>query len=149
MDCYHIATKARSQLTILGHCVCTLRQKKLKLSHYTPWKRLGERRCSSYSFLTWALDGGEWSAARPGRALAQGKGLPVPIVQEAGWAPEPVWTQVRGKILCRCRGSNPDRPVRSQTLYWLRYPGSHAQTVPLWIALNYVLAPIYTSQPIS
>jgi hypothetical protein len=22
-----------------------------------------------------------------------GKGLPVPIVQEAGWAPEPVWTQ--------------------------------------------------------
>jgi hypothetical protein len=22
-----------------------------------------------------------------------GKGLPVPIVQEAGWAPEPAWTQ--------------------------------------------------------
>jgi hypothetical protein len=22
-----------------------------------------------------------------------GRGLPVPIVQEAGWAPEPVWTQ--------------------------------------------------------
>jgi hypothetical protein len=22
-----------------------------------------------------------------------GKGPPVPIVQEAGWAPEPVWTQ--------------------------------------------------------
>jgi hypothetical protein len=37
--------------------------------------------------------GGEWSASRPGRALPPGKGPPVPIVQEAGWAPEPVWTQ--------------------------------------------------------
>ena len=30
--------------------------------------------------MTTALDGGEWSAARPGKD-------PVPIVQEAGWAP--------------------------------------------------------------
>jgi hypothetical protein len=37
--------------------------------------------------------GGEWSASRPGRALAPGKGPPVPIVQKAGWAPEPVSTQ--------------------------------------------------------
>jgi hypothetical protein len=55
---------------------------------------MGERRYSSYSFLTSALDGGEWSASRPCRALSPGKGPPVPIVQEAGWAPEPVWTQV-------------------------------------------------------
>jgi hypothetical protein len=48
----------------------------------------GERMYSSYSFLTSALDGGEWSASRPGRALPT-----VPIVQEAEWAPEPVWTQ--------------------------------------------------------
>jgi hypothetical protein len=40
-----------------------------------------ERRYSSYSFLTSALDEGEWSASRPGRALPPGKGLPVPIVQ--------------------------------------------------------------------
>jgi hypothetical protein len=53
----------------------------------------GERRYSSYSFTTSALNGGEWSASRPGRALLPGKGPPVPIVQEAGWAPEPVWTQ--------------------------------------------------------
>jgi hypothetical protein len=53
----------------------------------------GERRYSSYSFTTSALDGGEWSASRPGRALSPEKGPPVPIVQEAGWAPEPVWTQ--------------------------------------------------------
>jgi hypothetical protein len=36
---------------------------------------------------------GEWSASRPGRALPRGKDPPVPIVQEAGWAPESVWTQ--------------------------------------------------------
>jgi hypothetical protein len=38
----------------------------------------GERRCSSYSFLTSALDGGEWSASRPGRALP-----PVPTIENA------------------------------------------------------------------
>jgi hypothetical protein len=54
---------------------------------------LGERRYSSYSFLTSALDGGEWSGSNPGRALPPGKGAPVLTVQEAGWAPEPVWTQ--------------------------------------------------------
>jgi hypothetical protein len=48
---------------------------------------------SSYSYSTSALDGGEWSASRPGRALAPEKGPLVPIVQEAGWAPEAVWTQ--------------------------------------------------------
>jgi hypothetical protein len=37
--------------------------------------------------------GGEWSESRPGRALPPGKGPPVPIGQEVGWAPEPVWTQ--------------------------------------------------------
>jgi hypothetical protein len=36
---------------------------------------LGGRGDSSYSFTT------------------SGKGSPVPIVQEAGWVPEPVWTQ--------------------------------------------------------
>jgi hypothetical protein len=53
----------------------------------------GGRRYGSYSYLTLALDGGEWSASRPGRVLPPGKGPPVPIGQEAGSAPEPVWTQ--------------------------------------------------------
>ena len=34
---------------------------------------------------------GEGSALRPCRSLPPGKD-PVPIVQEAGWAPGPVWT---------------------------------------------------------
>jgi hypothetical protein len=73
---------------------------------------LGDRRYSSYPFLTSALEGGEWSASRPGRSLPRGKSPPVPIVQEAGWAPEQVWTQrLEEEILCLCRGSNPGRPV--------------------------------------
>jgi hypothetical protein len=67
--------------------------KKLKVSHCAPRGAWEERRYGSYSFITSGLDGGEWSASRPGRALPLGKGLPVPIVQEAGWAPEPVCTQ--------------------------------------------------------
>jgi hypothetical protein len=65
---------------------------------------------SSYSFKTSALDGGEWSASRADRSLPPGKGPPVPIVQEAGWAP-PLDTEVTGKILRPCRESNLDRPV--------------------------------------
>jgi hypothetical protein len=52
----------------------------------------------------------------PAALLPPGKGPPVPIGQEAGWAPEPVWTQDRGKIHCSCRGSNPDRPVVQSTI---------------------------------
>jgi hypothetical protein len=54
---------------------------------------LGDRRYSSYSFLTSALEGAEWSASRPGRALPPRKEPPVPTVEEAWWAPEPVWAQ--------------------------------------------------------
>jgi hypothetical protein len=54
---------------------------------------LGDWRYSSYSSLTSALEGCGWSASRPGRTLPRGKEPPVPIVQEAGWAPEPVRTQ--------------------------------------------------------
>jgi hypothetical protein len=71
----------------------------------------GGRMYNSYSFTTSALDGGEWSASRPGRALPPGKGPLVPIVQEAGWAPEPVWTQrLEEKSFRLYRGSNLDRP---------------------------------------
>jgi hypothetical protein len=48
---------------------------------------------SSYSFMTSALDGGEWSVSCPGCALPPGKESPVPTGQEAGWASEKVWTQ--------------------------------------------------------
>jgi hypothetical protein len=48
----------------------------------------------------------------------RGKGPPVHIVQEAWVDPRAgLDAETRGKILCLCRGSNPVRPVRSQTLY--------------------------------
>jgi hypothetical protein len=68
-----------------------------------------ERKYSSYSFLTSALDGGEWSASRTGCALALGKGPPVPILQETGWAPEP---EATGKILSPLPGIEPRSPGR-------------------------------------
>ena len=45
---------------------------------------------------------------------------PVPIVQEAGWAPEPVWTGAENLASTGIR--SPDRPARSQSLYRLSYP---------------------------
>jgi len=67
--------------------------------------------------MTAALEGGEWSAARPGRTLAPGKD-PVPILQEAEWASGPVWTSGKSRPH---QDSIPDRPARSQSLYRLSY----------------------------
>jgi hypothetical protein len=84
-------------------------------------RRLGERRYSSYSYLTSALDGGEWSASRLGHALPLGKGTPgTPgTLWIGGWVGPraDLDSGARRKILCPCWGSNPGRPVRSQTLY--------------------------------
>jgi hypothetical protein len=79
----------------------------VKQSRYTPWRRLGERRYSSYSFSTPALDRGEWSASRPCRAFTPGTHC------TGGWVGPRAGldTEDRGKILCPRRGSNPDRPV--------------------------------------
>jgi hypothetical protein len=69
--------------------------------------------------MTLALDEGEWSAAHPSHTLPPGKD-PVPIVQEAGWAPGPVWTYAENLAPTRIR--SPDRPDHSQSLYRLSYP---------------------------
>jgi hypothetical protein len=86
--------------------------KKVKQSHYTPWMRLGGEEYSSYSFSTSALDGGEWSASRPGRTFTPGERTPT-THWTGGWVGPraSLDTQARGKILCPCRGSNLDRPV--------------------------------------
>ena len=56
---------------------------------------------------------GEWSAARPGRTLPPGK-IPVSILQEAGWAPGPVWTGGKSRSH---RDSIPDRAARYLSRY--------------------------------
>ena len=70
--------------------------------------------------MTTALEAGEGSASRPGPLFTLGKD-PVSIVQEAGWAPGPVWTGAENLGPTRIR--SPDRPARSQSLYRLSYIG--------------------------
>jgi len=72
--------------------------------------------------MTTALEGGEGSASRPGRSYTPGKDL-VPIVQEGGWAPGPVWTGAvnlappgeerisRSNLICICSSQRRDSPV--------------------------------------
>ena len=61
-----------------------------------------------------------WGVSITPRPLFSPGKEPVPIVQEAGWAPGPVWTGAEN--LARTGIWSPDRPARSQSLYWLRYP---------------------------
>jgi hypothetical protein len=72
-----------------------------------------------YSISNSALGGGGWSATFPSRFTPRKD--PVPIVQEAGWAPGPVWTGAKNLDPIGIR--SPDRPARSQSLYRLCYSG--------------------------
>ena len=54
---------------------------------------------------------------------------PVPILQETGWAPGPVWKAEKSRPH---RDSIPDRPARSQSLYRLSYP-AHTRVIVLFI----------------
>jgi hypothetical protein len=102
--------------------------KQIKQSHNIPVEVQGERRYSS-SFTTSALDRGEWSASRPGRSLPTGKGPPVPIVQETGWAPD---TDIRGKISCLCRGSILDLLVVQSIAKHYTDWATPSPKVPVW-----------------
>jgi hypothetical protein len=68
--------------------------------------------------LNSVLDGGEWSASRPGR-FASGEHLPIPSREDAGWILEPVWT------LCRRENS-------VVQLIGRRYTGSHKDFLNLF-----------------
>jgi hypothetical protein len=85
---------------------------KVKQSRYTPWRRLGGEAYSSYSFSTSTLDGGEWSALRPGCAFTPGERTPGTHCT-GGWVGPRAGldTETRGKIPLPLPGSNPDRPV--------------------------------------
>jgi hypothetical protein len=76
----------------------------------------GERKYSSYSFFTSALD---WVGGKrhPRPSFTPGKGSPVPIGQDAGWGPEPVWTQrTEEKIHCLYRTAVVQSVVRHCTV---------------------------------
>ena len=101
----------------------------------------------------------KWSRYRPGVAQRVGRGIallfhdrdtrrgwvvsstprphftpeknPVPIIQEAGWAPGPVWTGGKSRPH---RDSIPDRPASSQSLYQLSYL-AHIHIIYIYIYL--------------
>jgi hypothetical protein len=90
--------------------------------------------------MTTALEGDEGSASRPGHSLPRED--PVPIVQEDGWAPGPVLTGVENLAPTGIR--SPDRPVRNQSLYRLRYP-AHRSLLPHISTCNFVLMLLLSS----
>jgi len=62
----------------------------------------------------------EWVVSSTARPHFTPGNDPVPIVQEAGWAPGPVWTGGKSRPH---RDSIPDRPVRSSVAIPTELPG--------------------------
>jgi hypothetical protein len=86
----------------------------------------GERRYSSYSFSTSALDGVSGQHQPPAALYPRKKNPRYPLDRRLGGPRAGLDAKARRKILCFCRGSYPGRSVRSQILYWLSYPGSNS-----------------------
>jgi hypothetical protein len=81
--------------------------------------------------MTLALEEGGWKVLRPGRFIP-GKD-PVPIVQDAEWSPEPVWTCAKNLAPTGIFFRSPDRPSRSQSLYQLSYPSPCRQRARVYV----------------
>ena len=73
----------------------------------------------------WVVSSTLWPLFTPGK-------YPVPIVQEAGWAPGPVWTD--GKSL-HTGIRSPEGPAHSQSLYRLSYL-AHKTGKYIWKCMN-------------
>ena len=58
---------------------------------------------------------------------------PVPILQEDGWAPGPVWTDGKSRPH---RNSMPDRPARSQSLCRLSYPAHSNHIIVIFFSVT-------------
>jgi hypothetical protein len=93
-----------------------------------------EYRYSSSLSLTSALNGAGCSTPRIGRFTPRERD-PVPILEEAGWAPGPVWTDAENPAPNGIR--SPERPVRSESLYRLRYPGPHTWAIGIYLKIQW------------
>jgi hypothetical protein len=71
----------------------------------------GENKYASYSSTISALDGGEWSASRPGRAFPRGKDPRYPLYRRLRGPQSRYGHRGLRKISFPCRGSNLDLPV--------------------------------------
>ena len=86
--------------------------------------------------MTTALEGGWVVSSTPRLYFTPGKAS-VPIVQEAGWAPGPVWT---GGKPCHTGIGSPDRPARSSVAIPTELPGPQT---------SQIVIPIYSQFPLT
>jgi len=109
------------QFIFLRHHSATVHQvilvKKVKWSRYRSGVSQGVGRGTALLFHDRGTRRGWVVSSTPRPLFTPGKD-PVPILQEAGWAPGPVWTGGKSRPH---RDSIPDRPARSQSLYRLSY----------------------------
>jgi len=92
-----------------------------------------ESRGIALPFLDHGTRRGWGDRVTPRPLFTPGK-VPVPIAQEAGWAPGPVWTGAENLDPTGIR--SPGRPARSQSLYWVRY-SAHFYTCHSFSSLSY------------
>jgi hypothetical protein len=97
----------------------TVQGKKVNLSRYTPWRRLGWEEVQLLLILNLGTRWGWVVSVTPRPRFTPGERTPGNH-WTGGWVGRRAGldAEARGNILCPCRGSNPDRPARSQTLYW-------------------------------
>jgi hypothetical protein len=96
-----------------------IKVKKLKLSRYRPGVAQRVGRGIALLFHDRGVRRG-WVVSSTPRPHFIPRKDPVPSVQEAGWAPGPVWTGVENLAPTGIR--YPDRPACFQSLYRLSYP---------------------------
>jgi hypothetical protein len=99
---------------------------KVKLSRYTPWRHMRWEEVQLLLILNLSTRWGWVVSVTPRPRFTPGEKTPG-THWIAGWVGPRAGLDARArrKILCPCRGSNPGRPFRSQTLYRLSYRGSY------------------------
>jgi len=105
------------------HKIKNTRGKKVGWSRYRPGVAERVGRGIALLFHDCSTRRGWVVSSTPRPHFTPGKD-PVPILQEAGWAPGPVWTGGKSRPN---RDSIPGRPARSQSLYRQSYP-AHKNT---------------------
>jgi hypothetical protein len=104
---------------------------KLKLSSYTPRRRLEVRRYSSYSFSTSALHGVSGQCHAPAALYPRVKDPRYPLYRRLGGPQSRSGHRGWRLPLPGIEPQSHGRPARSKTLYWLRYP-AHIRNGYVW-----------------
>jgi hypothetical protein len=109
---------------------------------YRPRSPLGRVGLELYSVYLDPGTGKGWGVSATPRPLSIYGKEPVPIVQEAGWAPGPVWTGAENLVPTGIRF--PDRPARSQSLYRLSYPPTDFSVTACYCTFLRIVIGIYS-----